>query len=106
MPIPSVVIVVGDGPWRQLSDGAAPTERPEPPGAVSGHVHFNQVRPASLELHVHAFGDVLVAEAGGNGDAAAHLLLGGVNGPDGIAAGAEERVGVRRLGLRGVKRGV
>src|SRR5215475_3422502 len=56
----------------------------------------------SLERHVLALGDV-GAEARGDGDAAAQLLLGGVGDPDRIAAAAEERVGVRRLGLGRVK---
>src|ERR1700759_24963 len=60
-------------------------------------------RPAqSLEGHIQAFGDV-GAEAGRDRNAAAHLLLRGVGGPDRIAAAAEERVGVRRLGLGGVE---
>src|SRR5260221_6608239 len=55
-----------------------------------------------LERHVQAFGDV-GAQPRRDDDAAAHLLLGGVGGPDRIAAGAEEGVGVRRLGLGGVE---
>src|ERR1700743_2455498 len=60
-----------------------------------------RITPGSLEGHVQAFGDC-GAETGGDGDAAAHLLLRGVGGPDRIAAAAEERIGVRRLGLGGV----
>src|SRR3954447_1870831 len=55
-----------------------------------------------LERHVEALGDV-GAEAGGDDDAAAHLLRAEIRGPDRIAAGAEERIGVRRLGPGGVE---
>src|SRR3982751_5896472 len=56
----------------------------------------------SLEGHIQAFGDV-GAEAGGDDDAAADFLRADVGGPDRVAAGAEERIGVRRLGLGGVE---
>src|SRR5476649_150244 len=56
----------------------------------------------SLKRHVQAFRNV-GAEAGGDDDAAAEFLRGGVAGPDRIAAGAEERIGVGRLGLGGVE---
>src|ERR1700761_1312079 len=58
---------------------------------------------ASLERHVEAFRDV-GAETGADRDAATDLLGSGVAGPDRIAAGTEEGVGVRRLGLGGVER--
>ena len=57
----------------------------------------------SLELHVDAFRDV-GAEAGRDDDAAAHLRRIVVAGPHRIAAGTEERIGVRRLGFGGVER--
>src|SRR6202035_627537 len=56
-----------------------------------------------LKRHVQTFGDI-GAEAGADGDAAADFLRGGVGGPYRIAAGAEKRIGVRRLGLGGVER--
>src|SRR6185312_11349694 len=49
-----------------------------------------------------AFGDI-GTEPGRDDDAAAHLLLGGVGGPDRIAAVPEEGVGVRRFGLGGIE---
>src|SRR5258707_14047534 len=55
-----------------------------------------------LKRHVQAFRDV-GAEAGGDGDAAAKFPRGGVAGPHRIAAGAEKRIGVGRLGLGGVE---
>src|ERR1017187_2590407 len=57
----------------------------------------------SLKRHVEAFRNV-GAEAGTDGDAAADFLRGGVAGPYRIAAGAEKRIGVGRLGLGGVER--
>ena len=57
----------------------------------------------SLKRHVEAFRDV-GAEAGADGDAAANLLRRGIGGPDRVAAGAEERIGVRRLGLGCIER--
>src|SRR5437763_11676667 len=99
-------------PWR----GQSRTRRRSPaPGAGTAEfrrtnvVHGLLLRPVQvtrrrlLERHVQAFGDV-GAETRGDDDAAAYLLLGGVGGPDRIAAGAEERVGVRRLGFGGIER--
>jgi hypothetical protein len=56
-----------------------------------------------LKRHVQAFRDV-GAEAGGDGDAAAEFSRGGVAGPHRIAAGAEKRIGVGRLGFGGIER--
>src|SRR6478672_2090677 len=53
----------------------------------------------SLELHVDAFRYV-----GTDDDTAAHLARVVVAGPHRVAALAEERVGVRRLGFGGVER--
>src|SRR5262245_46750991 len=72
----------GNLPAPALSSRPAPPARPE---------------PGSLELHVDAFRDV-GAEAGRNDDAATDLLRIVVAGPYRIAAGTEERIGVRRLG--------
>jgi hypothetical protein len=55
-----------------------------------------------LERHIEAFRNI-GAEAGGDDDAAAEFLRGGVADPDRIAAGAEERIGVGRLGLGGIE---
>src|SRR3954464_4939891 len=57
----------------------------------------------SLELHVLAFGDVR-AETGTDDDAAADLSRVVVAGPHRVAALAEKRIGVRRLGFSGVER--
>src|ERR1044071_8464393 len=57
----------------------------------------------SLELHVLTFRDV-GAEARADDDAAADLSRIVVAGPNRIAALAEERIGVRRLGFGGVER--
>src|SRR5260370_42366353 len=56
-----------------------------------------------LKRHVEAFRDV-GAESGRNDDAAAYLQRIVVAGPHRIAAGTEERIGVRRLGFGGVER--
>src|SRR4051794_37592844 len=61
------------------------------------------IKSQSLKRHVEAFRDV-GAEAGCDGDAAAHLARVVVAGPHRKAARAEERIGVRRLGFRGVER--
>ena len=73
---------------RALSSHPAPTSRRE---------------PGSLELHIDAFRDI-GAEAGRDDDAATHLQIIVVAGPNRIAAGTEERIGVRRLGLGGIER--
>src|SRR5882672_5323997 len=57
----------------------------------------------SLKRHVETFRDV-GAEAGGDDDAAAHLLRVVVAGPHRVTAGPKKRIGVRRLGFGGVER--
>lgn len=89
-------------PARLLGNPAgAATWRSQALGARLA-VAASSIGKLSLERHVQALGDV-GAEAGGDDDAAAHLLRADVGGPDRVAAGAEERIGVRRLGLGGVE---
>ena len=80
-------------PARALLLASSPDRNREGPFGAAG----------PLKLHIEAFRDV-GAEAGRDDDAAAHLQRGVVAGPHRIAAGTEERIGVRRLGLGGVER--
>src|SRR6201999_860185 len=73
------------------------------PAPGKSHERSFGAKAYSLKRHVETFRDV-GAEAGADGDAAPNFLRGGIGGPDRIAAGPEERIGVRRLGLGGVER--
>src|SRR5258706_2858523 len=81
----------------------APTTSAVFPLSRSIENHRRVCRIPSLKRHVQAFRDV-GAEAGGDGDAAAEFPRGGIAGPHRIAAGAEKRIGVGRLGFGGVER--
>src|SRR5258708_96236 len=101
-------------PWRaNVTPVALPLPQPGPieraptPSAVfpGSRSIDNPRKPCCIALpkrHVQAFRDV-GAEPGGDGDAAAQFLRGGVRRPYRITAGAEKRIGVGRLGLGGVK---
>jgi hypothetical protein len=66
-----------------------------------GQMHASD--KSSLKRHVEAFGNI-GTETGRYGDTAPEFPRCGIGGPHRIAAGTEERIGIRRLGFGGIER--